>query len=108
MDSMATDLMTGVLRMPFFNIGLGREPVVPGVILMTLRGWDAVTNPIMGISPTTPARPGAGGLGDRGRAVYLTVVGVAFFASFACWSMPYCGMQLEMTPNYDERTRLSA
>ena len=39
---------------------------------------------------------------------YLTVLGIVFFTSFSCWSMPYYGMQLELTPNYDERTRLTA
>jgi GPH family glycoside/pentoside/hexuronide:cation symporter len=40
--------------------------------------------------------------------VYLTLLGIIFFTSFTFWSMPYYGMQLELTPNYDERTRLTA
>ena len=41
-------------------------------------------------------------------ALYLTLVGMVFFTCFAVWAMPYYGMQLELTPNYDERTRLTA
>jgi GPH family glycoside/pentoside/hexuronide:cation symporter len=41
-------------------------------------------------------------------SIYLTLLGLVFFTSFTFWSMPYYGMQLELTPNYDERTRLTA
>ena len=47
-DWVATGLMTSVLWMPFFNIGMGLNPVVLGCILMVLRAWDAVSDPIMG------------------------------------------------------------
>ncbi len=40
--------------------------------------------------------------------VYLLVMGVLFYTCFSCWAMPYYSMQLELTPNYDERTRLNA
>lgn len=132
MDYVATGLMTGVLWMPFFNIGLGMEPVVLGGILMILRAWDAITDPLMGnISDNARTRWGRRrpfmfcgailtallyplfwylpeGLGDTGKAVYLTIVGMVFFVCFTTWSMPYYGLQLELTPNYDERTRLTA
>ncbi|RRJ95623.1 sodium:melibiose symporter [Opitutaceae bacterium TAV4] len=132
MDYVATSFMINTLWMPVFNIGLGMEPLVLGIILMTLRAWDAITDPIMGnISDNARTRWGrrrpfifVGALatacmypllwhipdffGDTGRAIYLTVVGLAFFTCFTFWSMPYYGLQLELTPNYDERTRLAA
>ena len=40
--------------------------------------------------------------------IYLIVVGMIFYACYSCWAMPYYGLQLELTPNYDERTRLTA
>ncbi len=48
------------------------------------------------------------GLGEFGKVAYLTGVGLVFFTSFTLWSMPYYGMQLELTPSYDERTRLTS
>ena len=131
-DYVSTNLMMGVLWMPFFNIGLGMQPLTLGIILMIFRAWDAVTDPLVGnISDNARTRWGrrrpfmfVGAIttallyplfwympeiwGPTGRAVYLTVVGMVFFASFTTWSMPYYGLQLELTPNYDERTRLAA
>ncbi len=156
LDYFATSLMASVLWMPFFNIGLSLSPVTLGIMMMILRGWDAINDPIIGnLSDNTRTRWGrrrpymfvasitTGGLillfwfipkgihdesfwlvhiddwlshligydlitPARALPVYITLVGMAFFTSFACWSMPYYGMQLELTPNYDERTRLTA
>jgi GPH family glycoside/pentoside/hexuronide:cation symporter len=132
MDYVATGLITGVLWMPFFNIGLGMSPTVLGIILMVLRFWDAMTNPVIGnLSDNARTRWGRrrpfmfvgaittaaiyplfwyipAGLGDTGRIVYLTVIGLVFFTSFTVWSMPYYSLQMELTPDYDERTRLTA
>jgi GPH family glycoside/pentoside/hexuronide:cation symporter len=47
-------------------------------------------------------------LGHTGQALYLVIMGMIFFTCYSCWSMPYFGLQLELTPNYDERTRLTA
>lgn len=130
-EYIATGLMTGVLWMPFFNIGLGMSPVVLGGVLMILRAWDAFTDPLMGnLSDNTRTRWGrrrpylvAGAVctallypliwylpaeySEQAKATYLTVGGMLFFAAFTLWSIPYYGMQLELTPSYDERTRLT-
>ncbi|PAW78011.1 MAG: sodium:melibiose symporter [Verrucomicrobia bacterium Tous-C9LFEB] len=130
-EYVATGLMTGILWMPFFNIGLGMSPVVLGGILMFLRFWEAVIDPFMGnLSDNTRTRIGRrrpylfvgaaitallyplfwympSSLSDIGKIVYLSIAGVAFFTAFTVWSIPYYGMQLELTPNYDERTRLT-
>lgn len=156
MDYIATGLMTGILWMPFFNIGLGINPLLLGIVLMVLRAWDAITDPIMGnISDNTRThwgrrRPylfvgailtalmfpvlwylphsiqdGSSWLAgvvewvpliaqvdapieQKAAALYLMLIGIAFFSCFTLWSMPYYGLQLELTPNYDERTRLTA
>ncbi len=132
MDFASTGLVTSVLWMPYFNIGLGISPALLGVILMVLRGWDAFVDPVMGnLSDNARTRWGRRrpfmavgalltailfpliwrvppGLHTTGQALYLCIVGMVFFAAFSCWSMPYYGMQLELTPNYDERTRLMA
>ena len=132
MDYFATGLMTGVLWMPVFNIGFGMSPGVLGLILMILRAWDAMIDPVMGnISDNARTRWGRrrpfifiGAIAtavifpffwylpvetsDLFRAVYLTIIGLLFFACYTLWSMPYYGLQLELTPDYDERTRLTA
>ncbi len=148
--------MLGSLWMPFFNIGIGLAPVTLGIIMMIMRAWDAISDPIMGnISDNARTRWGrrrpfmffasistaalfsvfwfvpegiqdgtfwlihvddwlVGVIGrdfinaDNIFPVYLTLIGLIFYTSFTCWSMPYYGMQLELTPSYDERTRLTA
>ena len=150
----ASGLVTSTLWMPFFNMGLGISPIVLGVILMIIRFWDAISDPIVGNisdnvrTPWGRRRPlifvaaittaaiypfiwnfpesviqGTSWLvgfanhlpfldqalsnKDKAAFVYLTLIGILYFTSFTCWSMPYYGMQLELTPNYDERTRLT-
>lgn len=131
-DFFATGLMIGVMWMPYFNIGLGLSPAKLGMILMIFQAWNAVLDPIMGnlsdnartlwgrrrpflvvgavltglISPWLWRPPQA--WGETGMVVYLIVVGLVFYAGFSCWAMPYYGLQLELTPDYDERTRLTA
>lgn len=150
----ASGLVTSTLWMPFFNMGLGISPIVLGIILMLIRFYDAISDPIVGNlsdnvrTPWGRRRPlifvaaittaaiypfiwnfpesviqgtswlvGVAnhlpfldqGLTNKDKAafVYLTLIGILYFTSFTCWSMPYYGMQLELTPNYDERTRLT-
>lgn len=132
MDFLATGLTVTWLWLPVFNIGFGINPAVLGVVLMIFRGWDAISDPIMGnISDNARTRWGRRrpfivmgailtaliypflwrpptGFGDTGMVIYMIIMGILFFSSFTCWSMPYYGMQLELTPSYDERTRLTA
>ena len=146
MDYFATGMLTTILWMPFFNLGLGMNAAVLGGILMVFRLWDAFTDPFCGnLSDNARTRWGRrrpfmfaaaittgclfplfwympGWLGDFGEqvlftlagseitglALCLTILGMIFFASFSFWSMPYYGLQLELTPNYDERTRVAA
>lgn len=132
MDYIATGLVTSVLWMPYFNIGLGISPALLGMVLMVLRGWDAFVDPVMGnLSDNFRSRWGrrrpfmvAGavltsilslflwrlpsGWSETGKIGYLIVMGMIFYACFSTWAMPYYSLQLELTPDYDERTRLTA
>lgn len=45
---------------------------------------------------------------ETGAVLYLIGIGLLFYSCFSVWAMPYYGLQLELTPNYNERTRLSA
>lgn len=131
-ENLANQLPTGTLFMPFFNIGLGLNPVLLGVILMVFRIWDAITDPIVGsISDNTRTRWGRRrpfiviasiatalvfpllwfppvSMGPTAIVTYMIIVGMVYFVCTSFWSMPYYGLQLEMTPNYDERTRVAA
>jgi glycoside/pentoside/hexuronide:cation symporter, GPH family len=131
-ENFAIQMPTGTLFMPFFNIGLGLNPVLLGVVLMVFRIWDAITDPIVGnISDNTRTRWGRRrpyivvgaiasalifpllwfppvSMGTTVVVTYLLIVGMTYFICTSLWSMPYYGLQLEMTPNYDERTRVAA
>jgi glycoside/pentoside/hexuronide:cation symporter, GPH family len=130
-DLVTSTLLTA-LFMPVFNIGLGMSPVAIGLVLMLLRAWDALTDPVMGyITDNFPTRWGRrrpylviGAVGcallyplfwfmpetasEHGQFFYLLLVGMAFYSAYTCWAMPYYALQLELTPNYHERTRLTA
>jgi GPH family glycoside/pentoside/hexuronide:cation symporter len=131
-DYIAAGMATGVLWVPYFSIGLGMDLAALSVILMILRGWDAVVDQINGnLSDNARTRWGRrrpfiavgavmtaviypflwrlpAGLGEFGQYIYLTLVGAVFYAFFSCWQQPYYALQMELTPGYDERTRLSA
>lgn len=120
------------LWMPFFNIGLGIPAAKLGMILMILCAWDAFIHPIMGnITDNARTRWGrrrpfifAGALltaivfpflwnvpaiaGKAWAVPSVIGIGLLLGVCMTCWAMPYYGMQLELTPNYDERTRISA
>ncbi len=130
-DLVCSTLLTA-LFMPIFNIGLGMAPLTIGLILMLLRAWDAVADLVMGyVTDNIRTRWGRrrpymviGAIGcalvypvfwflppefsDNGKFIYLMAVGMVFYVFYACWAMPYYGLQLELTPNYHERTRLTA
>ena len=105
-EAVAIGLMTGGLWMPYFNIGMGLNPVLLGVVLMILRTWEAFADPLLGnLSDNTRTRWGRrrpfmlvgavltgclyplfwympSGWGDHAKAAYLVVVGIVFFTAF--------------------------
>lgn len=131
MDYAATSLLTAVLWMPYFNIGLGISPATLGGILMILLAWNAFLDPVTGnLSDNFRSRWGrrrpfmlvaavlAGcvfpifwnmpaTLPDAGKAAWILGTGLVFYSAYSFWAMPYYGLQMELTPNYDERTRLT-
>ena len=132
MDYICQTLMFGTLWLPYFNIGMGIRPALLGVVLMILRGWDAIVDPLIGnLSDNTRTRWGrrrpfiiVGAVmvaivypffwhipmdaSERTKLIYLTGIGMIYYVGFSTWAMPFYGLQLELTPNYDERTRLSS
>ncbi|MBC2593815.1 MFS transporter [Ruficoccus amylovorans] len=117
---------------PVFNIGLGLNPGLLGLIVMIWRAWDAITDPVVGnISDNARTRWGRRrpfivvgavltgvllpvmwwaprGMPEGMTFVWLLVAGLLFYTCFTLWSMPYYSLQLEMTPDYDERTSITS
>lgn len=131
-EFLATNLTTQTLWMPFFNLGLGVSPVLLGSLLLVFRIWDAISDPLMGhLTDNTRSRWGrrrpwiVGGAvalalcvlllfradadwGESTILVYLLVVGLLLFTASTVWGMPFHSLLMELTPNYDERTRLAS
>lgn len=118
------------LALPVFNIGLGINPALVGLALTIFRLWDAFTDPTMGaISDGTRSRHGRRrpwmllGAFLTGAIFpflwfvspewsanvilgYFIVVGIVYFTAYTLFSVPYHALAFEMTPDYDEKTRL--
>ncbi len=117
---------------PVFNIGLGMNPALLGLVMAVWRAFDAIIDPVMGnISDNTRTRWGRrrpyivigsiltglifplmwwaprGASGDF-LFWWLLVGGILLYTAFTIWAMPYYSLQLEMTPDYNERTNVSA
>jgi len=118
------------LAMPLFNVGLGVAPAVVGGLLMVGRLWDAGINPLMGaISDNTRSRWGRRrphlfvgailtgiiyplvwlaprGWSETALVAYLLVTTLLLYTAFAVYSVPYMALGLELSPDYDDRTRV--
>jgi len=127
-----------------FNFELKMPPTNVAIILMSLRLWDGVADPIMGwISDNFRSKWGrrrpfifigaiVAGLtypliwwfpsmpvnfdtmtealqNEYHREVMYWVIGfgILFYSAFTVWCMPYQSMLMEMTPDYNERTRVT-
>ena len=114
-----------------FNFELKMPPTYVAIILMTLRLWDGVADPIMGwISDNFRSKWGrrrpfilvgailAGltypfiwwfplDMSQEAIMAWVIGFGILFYSCFTVWAMPYQSMLMEMTPDYNERTRVA-
>jgi GPH family glycoside/pentoside/hexuronide:cation symporter len=117
---------------PLFNMELQMRPLYVSIILMSLRLWDGIIDPIMGwISDNARTRWGRRrpfvfvgailsaityplifwfprDLGPEASMFWVIGFGILFYTCFTVWAMPYQSMLMEMTPDYNERTRVTA
>lgn len=122
----------GIMALPVYNILLGVDAKLVGIALMIPRIWDAITDPLMGrISDNHHSRLGrrrpfviTGALimgtlftfvwtvpasfSDVGKTAYFILMQLLFFTAYTVFAVPYNALTYEMTPDYNERTRVMA
>jgi GPH family glycoside/pentoside/hexuronide:cation symporter len=134
MGGMTNDLINviNVLAIPIYSIALGVSPVLIGIALTIPRLWDAFSDPIMGyFSDNFRSRWG------RRRPLillgavllcitfpllwipnpnwsqnvlfgYFLLMLIGYYTAYTVWSVPWNALGFEMTPDYNERTRVQA
>ena len=112
------------------NLGLGMDPAIVGILMALPRLTDALTDPLMGyISDQTRTRWGrrrpyifvgalAAGLifallwqlptghSQTFYFWYFLVGSLVFYLAYTVYATPWVALGYEMTPDYNERTRL--
>ncbi len=120
------------LANPIFNLALGMNPVLIGVILAIARLWDAVTDPLVGnLSDNAHTRWGrrkpfmvAGAIlmglsfaamwwlpREAGQSFYFGYFLfniLAFYTGVTLFAVPWNALGIELTSDYNERTSLFA
>ena len=115
---------------PVYNIILGLSPATIGIVLMLMRIWDSVTDPIMGwISDNWRGAHGRRKpfllLGsilmaiaypliwmaspdwtEQTKSIYFICLALIFFTTYTIYSVPFRALATEMTPDYEERTNI--
>lgn len=115
----------------FLTTVAGLRPALAGSIVLIVKIWDALNDPLVGwLSDRTRSRFGRrrpwilfGALpfgvifflqwvvppfDDTGKFVYYLVVALLFSIAFTVVNVPYTALTPELTPDYDERTSLTA
>lgn len=127
----ATAHVIGMMVYQVFSFNLQMTAATIGTVMMLFRLWDSFTDPLMGwISDNFQSRWGRRrpfifvgailggitfplfwwaplGLSESRMAAWMLVTGILFYTSFTVWAVPYQSMLLEMTPDYNERTRVA-
>ena len=120
------------MLVPIYQITLGINPMLIGLVQTIMRFWDAITDPLVANwsdnlrSRWGRRRPFIFGAGillglvfpliwlpspdwdERGLFVYLTIACLVFLTSHTLYNIPYEALGLELTGDYNERTRLYA
>ncbi|MGC6456434.1 MAG: MFS transporter [Coraliomargaritaceae bacterium] len=118
------------LALPFYNILLGLSPTLVSTALAISRGWDAITDPMVGSisdnskSPKGRRKPflfwgsiltglffpviwlAPQSMSEGSLFLYLILVFPLFYTFYSLMSVPYESLGMELTPNYKERTSI--
>ncbi len=119
-----------MLAFPAYGIILGLDPLLIGIVFASMRVFDAILDPLVGwLSDNTRSRWGrrrpwiflgslVGGLSfallwqarpewsEAAITTYFIVWCLFFFTGFSMTVIPTDALGFELTPNYEERTRL--
>ncbi|MEI6034661.1 MAG: MFS transporter [Verrucomicrobiae bacterium] len=122
----------GPMWMPILNLGFGISPGALSIVGVLQSLFGAIVDPLIGnMSDNARTRWGrrrpfifigaaltaiftpltwciSPGWSEMQMLVYVTLIGLVVHSCVALWAMPYNSLMLEMTPSYDERTRISA
>jgi GPH family glycoside/pentoside/hexuronide:cation symporter len=120
------------LAIPVYQMVLAIDPILLGLVLAIPRFWDALTDPFVGmISDNCHTRFGRrkpiivlgailqavafgliwmvpGGMSKAATIGYLVGTLLLFYTCFSIFSVPLMSLTYEMTPDYQERTRVTA
>jgi GPH family glycoside/pentoside/hexuronide:cation symporter len=120
------------IALPFYQMTMHMNPALLGGVLSLPRVWDAVSDPVMGyVSDNAHTRWGRrrpfifigailqalafGAIwmapeawSDTYKAIYLAVALIVFYSFYTVFSVPLMGLTYEMTPDYKERTNVTA
>lgn len=115
---------------PVYNIILGLSPATIGLVLMLMRLWDSITDPIMGwFSDNWRSKSGRrkpfllfGSIlmaisypliwmaspdwTEQTKSIYFICFALIFFTTYTIYSVPFRALATEMTPDYEERTNI--
>jgi len=115
---------------PVYNMLLHVSPVKIGIALMIPRIWDAISDPLMGrISDNHQSRLGRRrpfiiggavamgtlftfvwtapeGFSENLKMAYFVLMQLLFFTAYTVFVVPYNALSYELTPDYNERTRI--
>lgn len=115
---------------PVYNIILGLSPATIGLVLMLMRLWDSITDPIMGwFSDNWRSKSGRrkpfllfGSISmaisypliwmaspdwtEQTKSIYFICFALIFFTTYTIYSVPFRALATEMTPDYEERTNI--
>jgi len=121
-----------LLLFPVYNIMLGVNPALLGWVQAIMRLWDAFTDPLFGyLSDNTRSRWGrrkpyvlvggvisslifpliwtpAAGWSETTLFLYLLVTVLCFLSAYSAFLIPYESLGVELTTDYNEKTKLYA
>lgn len=117
---------------PVYQMTLQLDPALLALALAIPRFWDAISDPVMGVvSDNTHSRFGRrrpyivvgavlqglafgliwmvpAGWDQTATTAYLIATLLLFYTCFTVYSVPLYSLTYEMTPDYEERTRVAA